>query len=66
MSRSRKDAVGGHGLGHTTREYWSARPLSLRGGATPGRATKRICHRIERRQARVLVRLELDALDGMR
>lgn len=59
MSQSKKDAVGGHrthGIGY---EFWSNRPLSRRCGATPGRWTKTITHRIERRRSVQLVRREV-------
>lgn len=38
--------------GHGGYEYWSARPGN-RGGSNPGRATKRLTHRAERRAGRV-------------
>lgn len=44
MSRSRK---GTKAPGY---EYWSSRPISNRGGATPGHFTKKRTHKAERQQ----------------
>lgn len=46
MSRSKRK---GKSPGY---EYWSRRPLSRRSGAEPGRATKRLTHRLERAEAK--------------
>lgn len=46
MSRSRK---GSKGIGA---EYWSKRPISNKHGAIPGKETKRLTHRAERREAK--------------
>jgi hypothetical protein len=51
MSRSRKDGKRGGGHRNTQgREYWSSR--LHRHGEEPGRYTKRLTHRKERRQGK--------------
>ena len=62
MSRTR-----GHGTGHRRNgtkpggyEYWSRRP----GPTDPGKESKRICHRIERRRAKAETREAIVYCDG--
>ena len=57
MSRSRKD--GRHGGAHRNtqgREYWSSRGMPM---MEPGRESKRLTHRMERNEARVIERAAL-------
>lgn len=56
MSRSRKDAVGGHNPHPTGYEWWSRRPLSRRCGAFPDKQTKVMTHRRERCEAKQAMR----------
>lgn len=52
MSRSRKDGKRGGGHRNTTgKEYWKSRLHTH--GETPGRVTKRLTHRKERREGRL-------------
>ncbi len=59
MSRSKKDAVGGHRQG-CGKEYWKSR--LHRHGETLGRITKTLTHRKERREAHRVVRDSLASL----
>jgi hypothetical protein len=67
MSRTIKDDTKrgplAFGKGHKQRaygyEFWSRRPGSNRHGGGPGRLAKRLTHRVERLDAKVLVRGEL-------
>ena len=60
MSRSRQHSKK---AGH---EYWSRRPTSNRCGSTPGRDTKILTHRLERRESDRLVRAETVAAEQER
>ena len=53
MSRTKR---GGKCLSH---EYWSARPLN-RGGGMVGKFTKKLTARIERRNDKKLIEVEID------
>jgi pyridoxine/pyridoxamine 5'-phosphate oxidase len=54
MSRSKRKRR------HPGAEYWSRRPLSNRCGAWPGRETKTLTHRLERRLGDRELEHELD------
>jgi hypothetical protein len=56
MSRTKKKSKG---IGH---EYWSKRPLSNKGGATPGKVTKKLTHRKERVQKKKIIK---EAKEGL-
>ena len=54
MSRTRK---GKRPIGY---EYWSRRPLSNRGGANPGKTTMKLTHRLERAEAKRIIKQETE------
>lgn len=54
MSRTRK---GKKGPGS---EYWGKRPLSNKHGASPGKATKKLTHRLERLESKEKIKEQLD------
>lgn len=41
-------------------EYWTKRPISRKHGAIPGRYTKKRTHRLERLEAQIVIRKELN------
>lgn len=54
MSRTTKSSRPLH------KEYWGKRPLSNTHGATPGRETKKLTHRLERNEAKEEVKKQVD------
>ncbi len=54
MSRTKK---GKKGVGY---EYWGKRPISRNHGAVPGKATKKLTHRLERIEAKKKIKEELE------
>lgn len=57
MSRTKK---GKKGCGY---EYWGRRPIARNHGAVPGRWTKTRTHRLERLEAKAIIRKQKEAKD---